>query len=141
MKAGCGAQPGLTAEQRGREISRISKAVEIVGTVEELRSSGIDAAYFKCDVTDPKEVGTVLQEIVARYGKIDGIVHGGNSQRQFRQANDPEDFAAAVDVKFLGAWNLFSAADKSSLKFVACLSSAASIQGNPGQANSPRATG
>jgi malonyl CoA-acyl carrier protein transacylase len=128
--------PGLTDQERGREISRLSKAVEIVRTVEDLRSSGIDAAYFRCDVTDPKEVGIVVQEIVARYGKIDGIVHGAGILRDnFIKQMSPEDFAAAVDVKFLGAWNLFAAVEKSSLKFFTCLSSAASIQGNPGQSN------
>jgi 3-hydroxymyristoyl/3-hydroxydecanoyl-(acyl carrier protein) dehydratase len=46
-----------------------------------------------------------------------------------------EDFAQVVDVKLLGAWNLFKAAQSSGLKFFTCLSSVASIQGNPGQAN------
>ena len=40
-----------------------------------------------------------------------------------------------TDVKFLGAWNLFSAAEGVGLRFFAGLSSVAAIQGNPGQAN------
>ncbi len=40
-----------------------------------------------------------------------------------------------TDVKFLGAWNLFSAAEGAGLRFFVGLSSAAAIQGNPGQAN------
>jgi malonyl CoA-acyl carrier protein transacylase len=128
--------PGLTGQEREREISRLSKAVEIARTVEDLRSSGAEAAYFKCDVTDREEVGRIMREIIERYGKIDGIVHGAGILRDnFVKQMSPEDFAAAVDVKFLGAWNLFDAAEKSSLKFFACLSSVASIQGNPGQAN------
>jgi hypothetical protein len=47
----------------------------------------------------------------------------------------PEDFALVADVKFLGAWNLFSAAHDAGLKFFVGLSSVAAIQGNPGQAN------
>jgi hypothetical protein len=46
-----------------------------------------------------------------------------------------EDFAAVANVKFLGAWNLFNVIDKTNLRFFACLSSAAAIQGNPGQVN------
>ena len=128
--------PGLSDKRRELEISRVSKAVGIVRTVEELRSSGIDAAYFKCDVTDPQEVRAVAREIMEHYGKINGIVHGAGILRDnFVKQMTPEDFAAAVEVKFLGAWNLFSAAKKSDLKFFTCLSSAAAIQGNPGQAN------
>jgi polyketide synthase PksJ len=74
-----------------------------VRTVEDLRLSGTDAAYFRCDVTDPEEVSLVVREIIERYGKIDGIVHGaGNFRDNFCQQMTPDDFAAAVDVKFLG---------------------------------------
>ena len=47
----------------------------------------------------------------------------------------PDDFSMVTDVKFLGAWNLFSNAEKAGLRFFVGLSSAAAIQGNPGQAN------
>ncbi len=128
--------PGLSDVERGRETSKISKATEIVRTLEDLQSSGIEATYFKCDVTDPEEVGTVVREIIERYGKIDGIVHGAGILRDnFAKQMSPDDFSAAVDVKFLGAWNLYAAVEKQCLKFFACLSSAAAIQGNPGQAN------
>jgi hypothetical protein len=47
----------------------------------------------------------------------------------------PDDFSMVTDVKFLGAWNLFSAAEGSGLRFFVGLSSGAAILGNPGQAN------
>ena len=47
----------------------------------------------------------------------------------------PDDFSMVADVKFLGAGNLFSAAEKAGLKFFVGLSSVAAIQGNPGQTN------
>ena len=40
-----------------------------------------------------------------------------------------------TDVKFLGAWNLFSAAEGAGLRFFVGLSSGAAILGNPGQSN------
>jgi hypothetical protein len=46
-----------------------------------------------------------------------------------------EDFSLVADVKFLGAWNLFSAAERAGLRFFVGLSSVAAIQGNPGQTN------
>src|SRR4030066_709804 len=47
----------------------------------------------------------------------------------------PDDFSVVMDVKFLGAWNLFSAAEGAGLRFFVGLSAGAAIQGNPGQAN------
>jgi len=128
--------PGLSGEFRETEISKIARAVEIVRNVEQLRSSGAEASYFSCDVSDPEKTRAVVEQIVRRYGKIDGIVHGAGVLRDgFIKQMTPEDFSAVVTVKFLGAWNLFRATRKAGLKFFACLSSAASIQGNPGQMN------
>jgi len=109
---------------------------EIAQTLADLRSSGIEAAYYTCDVTDRKAVGAVLGEVVKRYGKIHGIIHGAGVLRDgFLNQMTPDDFSTVADVKFLGAANLFSAAEKSGLKFFVGLSSVAAIQGNPGQTN------
>jgi malonyl CoA-acyl carrier protein transacylase len=112
------------------------RASEIAGTLADLRSLGIEAAYYPCDVTDPKAVDAVVGEVVKRYGKIDGIIHGAGVLRDgFLDPMIPDDFSTVVDTKFLGAGNLFSAARKAGLKFFVGLSSVAAIQGNPGQTN------
>jgi NAD(P)-dependent dehydrogenase (short-subunit alcohol dehydrogenase family)/acyl carrier protein len=112
------------------------RASEIAQTLADLHSLGIEATYYTCDVTDPKAVGAVMGEVANRYGKIDGIVHGAGVIRDgFLDQMTPDDFSMVADVKFLGAWNLFSAAEKAGLKFFVGLSSVAAIQGNPGQTN------
>ncbi|MGZ6276870.1 MAG: SDR family NAD(P)-dependent oxidoreductase, partial [Syntrophales bacterium] len=112
------------------------KAAEIAQTLADLHSLGIEAAYYACDVTDLKAVDAVIGEVVKRYGKISGIIHGAGVLRDgFLGQMTPGDFSMVTDVKFLGAWNIFSAADKAGLKFFVALSSVAAIQGNPGQAN------
>ncbi len=129
-------QTGLSPEAVTRKASEITKALEIVKTVNDLRSVGIDASYLSCDVTDPKQVKSVVQEIVSRYGRIDGIVHGaGILKDNFIRQMSADDFSSVVSVKFEGALNLFESSKEFGLKFFACLSSAASIQGNPGQSN------
>jgi 3-hydroxymyristoyl/3-hydroxydecanoyl-(acyl carrier protein) dehydratase len=101
-----------------------------------LHASGIEARYYTCDVTDPEEVREVMAEVTSRYGRIDGIIHGAGVLRDgFLSEMTPDDFSMVTDVKFLGAWNLYSAAEGSGLRFFVGLSSAAAIQGNPGQAN------
>jgi hypothetical protein len=77
-----------------------------------------------------------MGEVATRYGKIDGIIHGAGVLRDGPLSQmTPDDFSMVTDVKFLGAWNLFSAAEGTGLRFFVGLSSAAAIQGNPGQAN------
>jgi NAD(P)-dependent dehydrogenase (short-subunit alcohol dehydrogenase family) len=112
------------------------RASEIAQALAHLRSSGIEAAYYTCDVTDLKAVGAVMGEVAKRYGKIDGIIHGAGVLRDgFLDQMTPDDLSMVADVKFLGAANLFSAAEKAGLKFFVGLSSVAAIQGNPGQTN------
>ena len=112
------------------------RALEITRTLADLHSAGIEATYHTCDVTDPEAVRAVMGEVARRYGKIDGIIHSAGIIKDGPLSQmTPDDFSMVTDVKFLGAWNLFSAAQKAGLRFFVGLSSAASIQGNPGQAN------
>ncbi len=101
-----------------------------------MHASGIEATYHTCDVTDPQAVRAILGGVASRYGRIDGIIHGAGVLRDgWLGQMSPEDFSLVADVKFLGAWNLFSAAEGAGLRFFVGLSSVAAIQGNPGQAN------
>lgn len=121
------ASESLTHEHRASEISR---------TLADLHSAGIEATYRTCDVTDPEAVRAVMGEVARHYGKIDGIIHSAGVIKDSPLSQiTPDDFSMVTDVKFLGAWNLFSAAEGFGLRFFVGLSSAASIQGNPGQAN------
>lgn len=126
-------EPSSSASASAPEKSR---AREIAQTLADLRASGIEATYMACDVTDPEAVRAALGEVADRYGRIDGIIHGAGVLRDgFLDQMPPEDFSLVADVKFLGAWNLFSAAEGAGLRFFVGLSSVAAIQGNPGQTN------
>ncbi len=112
------------------------RALEAACTLADFQSRGIEATYYTCDVTDPEAVRAILGEVAGRYGKIDGIIHGAGVLRDgLLSQMTPDDFSMVTDVKFLGAWNLFSAAEGAGLRFFVALSSAAAIQGNPGQTN------
>jgi malonyl CoA-acyl carrier protein transacylase len=116
--------------------SETSRAGEIAQTLADLHAAGIEAIYLTCDVTDPEAVRAALGEVVGRYGRIDGIIHGAGVLRDgFLDQMTPEDFCLVVDIKVMGAWNLFAAAEGAGLRFFAGLSSVTAIQGNPGQTN------
>jgi malonyl CoA-acyl carrier protein transacylase len=122
---------GRTVLDSGNE-----RAAEIARTLADLHTAGIEAIYHTCDVSDPVAVRTILGDVASRYGRIDGVIHGAGVLRDgLLRHMTPDDFSTVTDVKFLGAWNLFSAAQGAGLRFFVGLSSAAAIQGNPGQAN------
>lgn len=118
------------------EAANSVKAVEILETLDRLRSQGVSAYYYSCDVTDAVRTKEVLNRIVADHGVIAGIVHGAGYLRDsFIKLMSEEDFKGVVDVKYTGALNLFGSVDSKRLKFFVSLSSAAAVQGNPGQVN------
>ncbi|MHB8882454.1 MAG: SDR family NAD(P)-dependent oxidoreductase [Thermodesulfovibrionales bacterium] len=128
--------PRLVFLGRTSTDSDINRASEIARTLADLQASGIEATYHTCDVTDPEAVAEVMQNVARSYGRIDGIIHGAGVLRDgLLREMTPDELSLAADVKFLGAWNLFSSAEKAGLRFFAGLSSAASILGNPGQSN------
>jgi malonyl CoA-acyl carrier protein transacylase len=143
---GCNVSPPLMGGDEGEgdgcgfandRLSTLDpRALEIATTLADLHATGIDATYHACDVTDPEAVRAIISEVARRYGRIDGIIHGAGVLRDGPLSQmSPEDFTMVTNVKFLGAWNLFSAAEGAGLRFFVGLSSAAAIQGNPGQTN------
>lgn len=129
-------RPDISQVDLAGEVENLLKARTVLKTLDDLRSGGLDVAYFPCDVTDPGQVQAAIHEIGQRYGRIDGIVHGAGILRdRVLSQMSPEEFAAVCRVKLLGALNLFAAAAPAGLRFLVALSSAAAIQGNRGQAN------
>ncbi len=130
-----GIKPGA-APAPSETFTADHRAAEMAQTLADLHAAGIEAAYHTCDVTDPEVVRMVLGEVASRYGKIDGIIHGAGVLRDGLLSHmSLDDLSLVTDVKFLGAWNLFSAAEGAGLKFFVALSSGAAILGNPGQSN------
>jgi acyl transferase domain-containing protein/NAD(P)-dependent dehydrogenase (short-subunit alcohol dehydrogenase family)/acyl carrier protein len=109
---------------------------EITQTLKELARQGIEATYYSCDVNNPENVAAVLGQVVEHYGGIAGIIHGAGIIRDsFMEFMTAADFTQVVEVKLLGAWNLYRAARDHGLRFMVMLSSITAIRGNVGQIN------
>ncbi len=118
------------------EVTTLSSDSEITRTLKDLFDLGVEAAYYSCDVRDHERVAEILGQVVKRYGRIDGIIHGAGILRDsFMEFMSAADFEEVISVKLLGAWNLHQAAMEHGLRFIAGLSSIAAALGNPGQAN------
>ncbi len=124
------------ADRPQADTSRELAALDIARNVSRLSAMGLKASYHCCDVADPHSVTQTLEQVAKRYGRIDGIIHGAGLIRDaFMESMTPEDFKQVVEVKLLGAWNLFRTSRDRGLRFFAGLSSIVAIQGNIGQVN------
>lgn len=104
--------------------------------IADLQAAGVYAEYRSCDVCDPEALQVVVDEVVKRHGRIDGILHGAGVLRDRLIADmTKQDFSEPLQVKLQGAWNLFNAAKCFGLKFFIALSSVVGVHGNLGQAN------
>jgi acyl transferase domain-containing protein/NAD(P)H-dependent flavin oxidoreductase YrpB (nitropropane dioxygenase family)/NAD(P)-dependent dehydrogenase (short-subunit alcohol dehydrogenase family)/acyl carrier protein len=118
------------------ETSKNLAGLDIARNVSRLSSLGLKVSYHCCDVADPRSVTRTLDQVVKQHGRIDGIIHGAGLIRDgFMEFMTPEDFKKVMDVKLVGAWNLYRAARDRGLRFFTGLSSIVAIQGNVGQAN------
>lgn len=129
-------RPDLAGGALEKELARLRTGLEVARTLKELNHLGLEALYVPCDVAEAGQVQQALEQVVGEWGRIDGVIHGaGITRDSFLALLSPEDFAQVVAVKYTGALNLLKAARPHGLKFMVALSSAACIQGNPGQAN------
>jgi acyl transferase domain-containing protein/NAD(P)H-dependent flavin oxidoreductase YrpB (nitropropane dioxygenase family)/NAD(P)-dependent dehydrogenase (short-subunit alcohol dehydrogenase family) len=128
-----------TEPKAGQAESQDSGALaglDIARNVSRLSALGLKVSYLSCDVADSRKVAQTLDQVVKQYGRIDGIIHGAGVIRDgFLEFMTPEDFMRVMEVKLLGAWNLYRASKDRGLRFFAALSSLVAIQGNVGQVN------
>jgi NAD(P)-dependent dehydrogenase (short-subunit alcohol dehydrogenase family) len=130
-----GHRPASLADKSDAAM-RLASGWEITQTLKELARLGIEATYYSCDVNDPENVAAVLGRVVSDYGGIAGIIHGAGIIRDsFMEFMTAADFTKVVDVKLLGAWNLYQAAREHGLRFMVMLSSITAVRGNVGQIN------
>ena len=83
--------PDLPLDEIERRSLKYSRAIEIQDTIKTLKTAGINVSYVTCDVTDGNGVRAVMGDLVRRYGKIDGIIHG--ARYPSRSGYRPNDFS------------------------------------------------
>ncbi len=128
--------PGLVSDPPENQRSSVGAGLDIARSVSRLSVLGLKASYLRCDVADAQSVGQTLDQVVKQYGRIDGVIHGAGLIRDaFMELMTPEDFKRVMEVKLLGAWNLYRASRDRGLRFFSALSSLVAIQGNVGQVN------
>lgn len=109
-------------------------------TVEELKALGVDAAAFKFDVSSKEEAAKGVEEILAKFGRIDVLVNNAGITRDglFMRMSD-ENWDAVINTNLSSAFYVSQPVVKVMMKqrsgAIVNMSSVVGVSGNAGQAN------
>lgn len=77
---GLGEQIAEGFAEAGANIVLCSRKKENCDEVaDRLKELGVEVLTFKCDITNPEEVQTVVDETIQRFGKIDILVNNSGA--------------------------------------------------------------
>ena len=108
----------------------------VAATVRRLRAAGARVEYVACDVRDPAAFGALIDDVYARHGRIDGVIHGaGVIEDRLVEDKDLDSLRRVLTTKLAPAEVLAARLRPEQLRFVAFFSSAAARFGNAGQAD------
>ncbi len=115
----------------GRSILDKTKSEKI----RELNNESGQVVYYESDISNEKEVETLIQRILKTHKKLDGIVHcAGVIRDNYIMKKTIEEIQTVFEPKVYGAKYLDEHTKAVSLRFFLCFSSLHSL-GNPGQAD------
>ncbi|WP_223165360.1 type I polyketide synthase [Lentzea indica] len=102
---------------------------EVRRTMERLRAKASSVRYHACDVTDAEAINAVLDDVKARFGRIDGVIHGAG-------VLDDKLIADKTQESFERVWaTKVNAAKAFSEGFLILFGSVSGVFGNRGQAD------
>ncbi len=102
-------------------------------TIQEYIDNQPKAQYYTCDVTKYEEVKNMLQNVLANYGKIDGIIHcAGIGLANTITEKTIEEVHSVLSPKILGVKNLDKATQHETIDFMMYCSSISSVLGDIG---------
>jgi acyl transferase domain-containing protein/NADPH:quinone reductase-like Zn-dependent oxidoreductase/acyl carrier protein len=95
---------------------------------------GVTVSVAVCDVTDAEALGDLIDAIEKNGTPLKGVLHSAmRIDDGLLRNTDDARFAAVLEPKVAGAWNLHRATQRCELDFFVLYSSATTYLGNPGQ--------
>jgi acyl transferase domain-containing protein/NAD(P)H-dependent flavin oxidoreductase YrpB (nitropropane dioxygenase family) len=137
----------LIRDLRGRhdkvtpaDIERVHKRIlrdrEMRANLAAMRAAGSEVEYHSLDVRDEKAFGELIDQVYARHGRIDGVLHGAGIISDKLIADKPlAAFDAVFDTKVTPALVLERKLRADQLKFIVFFSSVTGRFGNVGQSD------
>ncbi|MGZ5492044.1 MAG: 3-oxoacyl-ACP reductase FabG, partial [Thermoanaerobaculia bacterium] len=85
--------------------------------IDEMRKRGVRVEGNLCDVTDPKQVESVVSDTIAKFGKVDILINNaGVSWGERPEAMSLEQWKRVLDTNLTGAFLFAQAAGREMLK-------------------------
>ncbi|KAB2346557.1 type I polyketide synthase [Actinomadura rudentiformis] len=135
LRRALAAQGGRAPAEIEVAIRRIIAEREVRAVLETMRGPAASVRYHALDVRDPQAVRAIVEDVYARHGRLDGVVHGaGLLEDRLVRDKVPESFARVYRTKVDGACAL-AAAVRPDLRFFVVFGSIAGVHGNRGQAD------
>lgn len=117
-----------------RAYRRLMKDREIRSNISRLRKAGAVVEYRQVDVRDESAFSGLLDEILARHGRLDGVIHGaGIIEDKLLLDKSPDSFDRVFDTKADSAYILATRLNLDSMKFLAFFASVSGPFGSRGQ--------
>lgn len=138
---GIGYRIAAAFAEEGALSAIIDLSQEAVDTaVAQIKEQGLQAIGFAADVTNLKEIETVVSEIIAQYKRIDILVNNAGITRDtLIMKMSEKDWDDVLNVNLKGTFVCTQKVCRSMLKqregVIINISSVIGISGNPGQSN------
>ncbi|MGQ0700764.1 MAG: SDR family NAD(P)-dependent oxidoreductase [Panacagrimonas sp.] len=119
-----------------REVGRITVDREIRANLARLRAAGGNVEYVACDVRDEAALGSLIDSLYARHGRIDAVLHGaGVIEDKLLADKSAESFERVLSTKLDPAFVFARKLRPETLKLLAFFTSVAGRYGNRGQSD------
>ncbi len=110
------------------------KFIKKITAIREMEENGTTVSCYSTDVTKANDVKAVLDELRAKYGKINGIIHAaGVAGDGFIILKEEDVFDKVIAPKIHGTWILDQLTKDDDLDFFVNFSSINALFGGPGQ--------
>ena len=119
-----------------REFTKLKDSAQLYRSVEELKALGVKVSYYRCDLTNQESFDTVMNNIKADLGQLDGVVHFAGLERSKLVVDKTlEEFFLIFNVKCESAVNMMKSGIVKEKGFWVMASSIAVKFGNLGQSD------
>ncbi len=113
-----------------------TRLARILSRIVAMESSGTDVMIATADVSDRVAMAAVVEEVLDRFGTIDGAFHAaGQLADGLMATKEPADAGPVLAAKVSGALVLEAALAEVDIDFIALFSSTSAVVGNAGQAD------
>ncbi len=104
---GMGRAAAVRLAQEQAQVALIARRREpLEGLAAEIEAAGGRAVAIPCDISQPHEIATAIHQVMARYGRLDGVFANAGVLGTFKPLADTEiaDFDAVIAVNLKGTF-------------------------------------